>query len=129
MRSSETTSSDRRIEAIIGNLLRAGVVIAATVTFIGGMIYLSHSGESLAHYHAFHGEPPDLRRVKGVLSDASSGDGPGIMQVGLLLLIATPVVRVAFSVVAFAIQRDGLYLAVTLAVLGVLTFSMTGGQL
>ena len=83
----------------------------------------------MTQYHAFHGEPADLRGVKGVWIDAFSGDGPGIMQLGLLLLIATPVVRVAFSVVAFAIQRDGLYLAVTLAVLGVLTFSMTGGQL
>jgi uncharacterized membrane protein len=51
------------------------------------------------------------------------------MQLGLLLLIATPVARVAFSVFAFALQRDRLYVVVTLAVLGVLAFSMTGGQL
>ena len=129
MRHLETTLSDRRLEAIIGNLLRAGVVIAATITSIGGVIYLSHSGESLAHYQAFHGEPADLRSVEGVLSDASSRDGLGIMQLGLLLLIATPVARVAFSLAAFAVQRDRLYVVVTLVVLGVLTFSMAGGQL
>jgi uncharacterized membrane protein len=129
MRHFETTLSDRRLEAIIGNLLRAGVVIAATITSIGGVIYLAHSGESLAHYRVFQGEPADLRHVKGVLSDASSGDGRGIMQLGLLLLIATPVARVAFSLAAFAVQRDRLYVVVTLAVLGVLTFSMAGGQL
>ena len=129
MRHLETTLSDRRLETIIGNLLRAGVVIAATITLIGGAIYLSHSGESLAHYRVFQGEPADLRQVKGVLSDASSGDGPGIMQLGLLLLIATPVARVAFSLAAFAVQRDRLYVVVTLVVLGVLTFSMAGGQL
>lgn len=129
MRHFETTLSDRRLEAIIGNLLRAGVVIAATVTSIGGVIYLAHPGESLAHYRVFQGEPADLRQIKGVLSDASSGDGRGIMQLGLLLLIATPVVRVAFSLAAFAVQRDRLYVVVTLAVLGVLTFSMAGGQL
>jgi len=129
MRHFETTLSDRRLETIIGNLLRAGVVIAATITSIGGAIYLSHSGESLAHYHAFHGEPAELRQVKGVLSDASSGDGRGIMQLGLLLLIATPVARVAFSLAAFAVQRDRLYVVVTLVVLGVLTFSVVGGQL
>ena len=129
MRHLETTLSDRRLETIIGNLLRAGVVIAATITSIGGAIYLSHSGESLAHYQAFHGEPADLRSVEGVLSDASSRDGLGIMQLGLLLLIATPVARVAFSLAAFAVQRDRLYVVVTLAVLGVLTFSMAGGRL
>ena len=129
MRHFETILSDRRLEAIIGNLLRAGVVIAAMITSIGGMIYLAHSGVSLAHYRVFQGEPADLRHVKGVLSDASSGDGRGIMQLGLLLLIATPVARVAFSLAAFAVQRDRLYVFVTLVVLGVLTFSVAGGQL
>ena len=125
----ETTLSDRRLQTIIGNLLRAGVLIAATITSIGGVIYLAHSGGSPAHYRAFHGEPADLRQVKGVLGDASSGDGRGIMQLGLLLLIATPVARVAFSLAAFAVQRDRLYIVVTLVVLGALTFSMAGGQL
>ena len=129
MRHSQTTLSDRRLEVIIGNLLRAGVVIAATIMSIGGVIYLAHSGESLAHYRVFQGEPADLRQVKGVWSDGSSGDGRGIMQLGLLLLIATPVARVAFSLAAFAVQRDRLYVVLTLAVLGVLTFSMAGGQL
>jgi len=93
------------------------------------VIYLAHSGESPAHYGLFHGEPADLRRVAGVLSDASSGDGPGIMQLGLLLLIATPVARVAFSMAAFAVQRDRLYVVATLVVLAVLSFSMAGGHL
>ena len=127
MRHFETTLSDRRLDTIIGNLLRAGVVIAATTTSIGGVIYLAHSGESLAR--VFQSEPADLRHVKGILSDASSGDGVGIMQLGLLLLIATPVARVAFSLAAFAVQRDRLYVVVTLVVLAVLTFSMAGGQL
>jgi uncharacterized membrane protein len=129
MRHFETTLSDRRLESIIGNLLRAGVVITATITSIGGVIYLAHSGETLAHYQAFHGEPAELRSVEGVLSDASSRDGVGIMQLGLLLLIATPVARVAFSLAAFAVQRDRLYVVVTLAVLVVLTFGVAGGQL
>ena len=129
MRHCETTLSDRGLEIMIGNLLRAGVVLAATTTSIGGVIYLAHSGESLAHYRLFHGEPADLRQVRGVLSDASSGGGLAIMQLGLLLLIATPVARVAFSLAAFAVQRDRLYVVVTLTVLAVLTFSMAGGHL
>ena len=129
MRHFETILSDRRLAIIIGNLLRAGVVIAATITSIGGVIYLAHSGESAAHSRVFQGEPADLRQVKGVLSDAFSGDGAGIMQLGLLLLIATPVARVAFSLAAFAVQLDRLYVVVTLVVLGVLTFSMAGGRL
>ena len=129
MRTSETTWSDQRIQSIIGNLLRTGVVTAAAVTLIGGVIYLAHSGKSPTEYQVFHGEPAYLRRAIGVWSDAFSGDGRAIMQLGLLLLIATPVARVAFSLVAFAVQRDRLYVVVTVAVLAVLAFSLTGGQL
>jgi uncharacterized membrane protein len=52
-----------------------------------------------------------------------------LIQLGLLLLIATPVARVAFSVAAFAMQRDRLYVVVALIVLAVLMYSLTGGHL
>ena len=61
------------------------------------------------------------------MKDASSFSGRGIIQFGLLLLIATPVMRVAFTVISFMIQRDRVYVGVTLIVLAVLLFSLTGG--
>ena len=63
--------------------------------------------------------------MKSALS-LSSG---GIIQAGLLLLIATPVARVVFSVFAFALQRDRTYVFVTLIVLGILLYSLMGGRL
>jgi uncharacterized membrane protein len=51
----------------------------------------------------------------------------GIIQFGLLFLIATPIARVAFSVIAFALQRDRVYVSVTLIVLGLLLYSLVGG--
>jgi uncharacterized membrane protein len=77
----------------------------------------------------FHGEPADLRSVSGIVSAALSHQhGRGIIQLGLLFLIATPVARVIFSVFASAVQRDWLYVVVTLIVLAALVFSLTGGQ-
>jgi uncharacterized membrane protein len=61
------------------------------------------------------------------VKEALSFSGRGIIQFGLLLLIATPVMRVAFAVVAFMIQRDRIYVGVTLIVLSVLLFSLAGG--
>jgi uncharacterized membrane protein len=63
------------------------------------------------------------------MKDVLSFRGRGIIQLGLLLLIATPIARVALSVVAFAIQRDRLYVVATLIVLAVLMYSLTGGHL
>ena len=51
-----------------------------------------------------------------------------MIQLGLLVLIATPIARVAFSLVAFALQRDRIYVIVTLIVLAVLLYSLTGGH-
>jgi uncharacterized membrane protein len=92
------------------------------------VVYLLRQGQAAPHYGVFHGEPSDLRRVIGILRDALAGHGRGIIELGLLLLIATPVARVIFSIFAFAVQRDRLYVVVTLIVLAVLLFSLVGGQ-
>lgn len=116
------------MEAIIGNLLRAGVLLAAAVVLAGGALFLVRHG-SAPHYGIFQGEPADLRTPSGVLADAVALRGRGVIQLGLLILLATPVARVAFSVFAFAMQRDLLYVIVTLVVLAVLVFSLAGGAL
>ena len=122
------TWSDQRIEAIIGDLLRAGVVFSGAIVLIGGLVYLIHQGNTVPHYGVFHSEPSDLRSITGIVLDALARRGRGIIQLGLLCLIATPVARVLFSIFAFAVQRDWLYVVVTLIVLAVLMFSLTGGQ-
>jgi uncharacterized membrane protein len=120
--------TDVRTEIIIGALLRLGVLLAAGVVAVGAAIYLVRHGGSAPEYHAFQGEPTDLRTISGIVRDALEFRGRGIIQLGLLLLIATPVARVVFSVVAFALERDKLYVVVTLIVLGVLVFSLFGGH-
>jgi uncharacterized membrane protein len=118
--------TDRRIEDIIGNLLRAGVLLAAAVVLIGGMVFLLHHAHAKPDYGAFHGESGDLRSVSGIIRDTLKGQGRGIIQLGLLLLILTPIARVAFSAVAFALERDRLYVIITLTVLTLLLLSLTG---
>lgn len=116
--------SDERIEAIIGNLLRAGVILAASIVLIGGVLYVSRYRAQKPQFQVFHGEPSDLRHVSDILAQARGGHSRGLIQLGLLLLIATPVVRVAFSVVAYGAQRDWLYVSITLIVLAVLAYSL-----
>jgi len=121
--------TDEQAEQIIGNLLRIGVSIAAAVVSFGGLVYLHRYGVGLPQYHIFRGEPTDLRTISGIVTDAFSFRARGLIQLGLLLLIATPVSRVAFSVFAFARQHDRTYVAVTLIVLSILIFSLAGGRL
>ena len=117
-----------KMDTIVGNLLRAGVVLSGAVVFTGALIYLARHGTEAPVYHAFRGEPNDLRSVSGILRDAIAVRGRGIIQLGLLLLIATPVARVAFLIYAFARQKDRLYAVVALVVLMLLAYSLSGGQ-
>ena len=117
---------DRRIEVILGNLLRTGVLVSAAVVLAGACIYLYRHAHDPADYRVFRGEPSEYRTISGVIQSVISGRGQGIIQLGLLLLIATPIARVAFSVVGFAIERDRLYVAFTLLVLAILLYSFLG---
>jgi uncharacterized membrane protein len=117
---------DRRLEIILGNLLRAGVLLSAAVVLCGACIYLSRHAHEPADYRVFRGEPSEFRSIAGVIQSAINGRGRGLIQLGLLLLIATPIARVSFSVVGFAIERDRLYVAFTLIVLAILLYSFIG---
>ena len=118
--------TETRVEQLMGNLLRTGVVTAALVVLLGAVLFLARHAWEKPEYHAFHGEPADLRSPTGIVQDALAGSSRGLIQLGLLLLIATPVLRVAFSVFAFAVQRDGTYVVLTLVVLAVLLYSLFG---
>ncbi|MBV9573460.1 MAG: DUF1634 domain-containing protein [Acidobacteriales bacterium] len=123
---SGTVWSDRRIENIIGNLLRTGVSVSALIVFCGGVIYLFRHAGSPADYRTFHGEPADLKTVPGIIRDAFTLEGRGLIQLGLLVLIATPVVRVAFSIWGFAAEHDRMYVIFTIIVLATLLYSLLG---
>jgi len=118
--------TDERMERFIGGLLRIGVLLAAALVLAGAVVFLAHQGGERPDYRVFRGEPRALRGVGGIVREALALDGPGLIQTGLLVLIATPVARVAFSVFAFAAQGDRAYVVITLVVLAVLGFSLLG---
>ena len=120
--------NDRRVEQIIGTLLRAGVTAAASIIILGGIWYAVRHGTEYPQYHIFRGEPRDLRSVGGILSGVRSLSARNLIQLGLLVLIATPIARVVFSLVAFALERDRIYVAITAIVLAILRYSLLGGQ-
>jgi uncharacterized membrane protein len=99
------------------------------VVLTGGAVFLVHHGFEPANYRVFAGEPSDLRNWKGILHAALALRGRGIIQLGLLMLIATPVARVAFSVFAFVLERDRLYVGVATLVLIVLFYSLLGSAI
>jgi len=118
--------TDQDIEIAIGRLLQAGVLLSAFVVLVGACVYLARRGHTAVDYRVFRGEPAELRRLGGILRQAATLQGRAIIQFGLILLIATPVARVAFSVWGFARERDSMYVSFTLLVLAILCYSLFG---
>ena len=122
----ERSWTDKKIETAIARLLQGGVSLAAMIVFSGACIYLARHGSSPVDYRTFRGEPEDYRTLRGIAHNVATWHGRGMIQLGLLLLIATPIARVAFSIWGFFEERDRMYVVFTLIVLAVLLYSLTG---
>lgn len=118
--------SEQQLENLLSNLLKYGVLIASAVVLFGGILYLIRHGAEPAQYHFFHGEPSEFRSPAGVVDAALSGSSRGLIQLGLLLLVATPIVRVIISFLAFLWRREFIYVIVTSLVLASLIYSLIG---
>ncbi|WP_162601106.1 DUF1634 domain-containing protein [Occallatibacter savannae] len=106
----------------MGRLLQVGVLLASFVMIAGGFLYMhAHSGEK-PNYRVFSSEPQRLRHFSGVIDGIKTGDPAALIQLAVLLLIATPVARVVFALIAFVIERDKLFVLISAIVLGVLLY-------
>ena len=96
---------DQRVEIVLSHLLRSGVLLAAVVVIAGAVLYLRAHARSHVDYHTFHAEPEQHRGVHTIFHAALEGQASGIMQLGLLLLIATPIPRVVLARLAASRRR------------------------
>jgi uncharacterized membrane protein len=115
---------DRRVETWVGMMLRTGVLLAATVVLIGGVLYVIHNRGPRPDYSSFHGEPATYATLHGAATGISTLKPRSIIMFGLLLLIATPIARVGMCVVGFAFERDRMYVGVSSLVLLILLYSV-----
>ncbi|GAB6010487.1 DUF1634 domain-containing protein [Viscerimonas tarda] len=125
--------TERDIELIIGKILRYGVFISCAITLLGGLIYLLQQQGQIPDYSQvasgkeFTGTAPYLRGLSSIIPRILELDGAAIIQLGVIILIATPILRVAFSAIAFLVEKDYLYIAITLLVLAIIMGNMALG--
>ena len=106
---------------LIGNTLRIGVFAACIIALVGGIYYLATtSGHPVPDYTAFHKGVASYTTFKGIVRGAFSLSATEWMQLGVVVLMLTPIMRVVLSLVDFSIQRDWLYVAITAIVLVVI---------
>jgi uncharacterized membrane protein len=116
--------TDEQLDQIIGNVLRGGVLLAFVIVAAGGFLYLlqHHSDSELyTHFSGVSG----LQTLGGIWESARQFDSEGLIQLGLVVLIATPVARVVMAGLGFALTGDRMYFFVSMIVLSILIYSIT----
>lgn len=118
---------DTKMETIMGWLLQIGVFLASAVVAVGGLLYVVAHHYRHVSYGTFVSKPIELFHPLELIRSAFRLEPVPLIQLGTLLLVGTPIARVIFAVIAFAAERDRLYVAISLFVLAVLAFSLLHG--
>lgn len=125
--------AEKDVERYIGKLLRYGVILSCAITLFGGVIYIFQNKGVMPDYSPipsnedFPGVAEYLRELSTILPRVLNFDGAAIIQLGVVVLIATPILRVAFSAIAFLIEKDYMYVTITLIVLAIIILNMVFG--
>lgn len=118
--------TDWKLERMISVLLRTGVLLAGAVVLAGGVYYVVAHGGDRADYRQFVGQPESDRLVGRIVAGAGTLRPRSIIQLGILLLILTPILRVTMALFGFAMERDRQYVIISAIVLALLLFSFRG---
>jgi len=119
---------DTDMQSLLGHVLRGGTIISISVVFLGGIIYLYRHGHTVVNYKPFVGIPDFVKHFPGVIYSALNTKGQAIIQIGIILLIATPILRVICSAIGFVLEKDHLYTGISLLVLFIIFMSMVSGH-
>jgi uncharacterized membrane protein len=119
---------DKDMQLLLGQVLRAGTVISISIVLIGGFFYIYRHGHATPDYRVFKGIPDCVQHPSGIYYGIVNLKGQAIIQFGIVLLIATPIVRVIFSAIGFVLEKDYMYLGISLLVLFIIFMSMLSGH-
>ena len=124
----EEKFGEKDFQTIIGNLLRYGVWISLSVAFIGGIVYLMNHGSQIEDYSVFKENDRNIFEViAAVYNGAIQGNGESLIFTGIIFLFMTPVLRVLLSLFSFLLEKDYLYVGITLIVIMIIIISISFG--
>ena len=119
--------TDQSIEKTVSIVLRTGVVISGLIVLLGGIYFLVRHGCEPVNYHVFKAQAYAGHYIVNILRGVWSLQGRSIIQLGVLCLIATPIVRVIVSLIGLSLERDRTYVLITSIVLLILLYSLISG--
>jgi len=120
--------TDKDLQKIIGAVLKYGVWLVLFIAISGGIIYLINHGQETVHYSTFVEKDQGIFTVIGqIFNGVGNLQGEAVIFLGILLLFFTPFLRLLLSLVSFLLEKDWLYVTISLVVLGIICLSVSFG--
>lgn len=116
----------KKMRTWISLILRMGVLFSSALILTGGVLFLTQHPNEILSFKTFSGQPERLRNIATIFSEALQLRSRSVIQAGVLVLIATPILRVIFSFFEFLVHRDWIYVVITAIVLSGLLYSLLG---
>jgi uncharacterized membrane protein len=124
----QTKKQKYDMQQMIGTTLRIGVTTACIIAFVSGIYYLiSHGSEPVPNYAVFTKEPQSYTTLSGIFGGLLQFQAKNWIQLGVLVLMLTPIMRILLSLIDFAKERDWLYTTITAIVFLVILANSLGG--
>lgn len=114
------TPSEKRLQSVVSVTLRSGVLFASVIGIVGGLLFLATYGSETVNFSSFDGTASpyvSLSSISRALGAGGQVEYLAVVQIGVIVLLLTPIVRVALSIVGFTLAGDKTYVAITTVVL------------
>lgn len=113
-----------RMQLLIGQVLKVGVLLSFAIVLIGGVMYLWQHGNEMVAFHTFINASPLEDSFVGIFQNIFNLSAVGIIQFGLLFLVLVQLIRVLLTVFWFVLLREWIFVIISVFILSVLIASL-----
>jgi uncharacterized membrane protein len=117
-----TTTQD--LQNVIGNFLRMGVILSVVIVAIGGIFFLIRHANEKVTFGVFKANQSQYTSIEQILDGLLVLDSLAVVQLGVLVLIFIPIIRVILAIYSFLVQKDYLFVAIGIIILLIITCSL-----
>lgn len=117
--------NDIDLNRSVGNLLRFGVILSVVVSLIGFVKLFLEGYQMPTRFETLDMSSENMFRK--FARELQNTEGMAIIQLGILILILTPVLRIIFALIGYIKEKDYTYVLISLIVLGIITISFLTG--
>src|SRR4051812_35286213 len=115
---------EKQLDILLSNVLRVGLSAAALLSMVGCVMFFSDFTGGDPTLQKFQAQPQALRSIPGIWNLALQGDPDGLMQLAVLILLATPFLRVIFACYGFICRREWKFVMISIIVLSALFYGL-----